>query len=85
MPRCVVRYRAQLLHVPTGQVEAEAEILVEEGREPDEQGDPGRLVWRKVIEGGDLRTSAWIDKVRRGQAGWRFKLLSRIGPVTWAD
>lgn len=85
MPSCLVRYRAQLLHVPSGEVAGEADILVEEAREPDDQGDPGRLVWRKVIEGGDPRMGAWIDLVRRGQAGWRFKLLSRVGPVRWAD
>lgn len=85
MPSCIVRYRAQLLHMPSGKVEGEAEILVEEAREPDELGDPGRLVWRKVVEGGDPRSAAWIDLVRRSGAGWRFKLLSRIGPITWAE
>lgn len=43
---CRTRYRCQILC--RNVVTAEVVAVFEEGREPDEWGDPGRLVYRKL-------------------------------------
>lgn len=83
---CRTRYRCQILCRAV--VMAEVVAVFEEGREPDEWGDPGRLVYRKLraIEGvaGPAQLSQ-LQSPENPDGLWTIRLIERIGGLSWAD
>ena len=81
---CRTRYRCQIMcrNVVTADVIA----VFEEGREPDEWGDPGRLVYRKLamIEGvaGPAQLSR-LQSPENPEGLWTIRLVERIGGLNW--
>ena len=84
---CITRYEALVTH-PTGDLPVVA--VCNEWREPDEWGDPGRLLRRQLIgiEGPDeqgpglFRQLTSEDPRTRGGRGLR--LVRRLTPFEWA-
>lgn len=82
---CRTRYRCQILC--RNVVMTDVIAVFEEAREPDEWGDPGRLVYRKLamIEGiaGPAQLSQ-LQSTENPEGLWTIRLVERIGGLNWA-
>lgn len=87
MPICHTRYtcRLQSTTVPGAYEPGEKVAVIEEERQPDEWGEPGRLVRRRLLlvegPGGDT----WADRHRSKVSRWKLELGPRIGELAWAQ
>ena len=80
MPACTALYRCRLMQGKLFEDHAEI-VRFEEEREPDEWGDPGRLISRRPVAVEAACEVSWLDRVRTGY--WRFEIGERVGPVEW--
>lgn len=82
MPSCTVRYHVRLVPKLRDTQALDAVGIFSEERLPDEAGEPGMLVSRRLSRfsgpaGDSLRTM-----VTRGDA-WQMEVRGRIGPLEW--
>lgn len=57
---------------------------MDEEREPDEWGDPGRLVRRRLLAVDGPTASSWFQHLNMARTPWRLKLIDRVGPIEWS-
>lgn len=84
MPSCTVRYHVRLvpkLRDPHAQALDAVGIFSEE-RVPDEAGEPGTLVSRRLRTFSGPTAQLLRDMVTRGDA-WQMDVHSRVGPLEW--
>lgn len=82
---CRTRYRCQIL--ADGVVQADVVAVFEEGRDPDEWGDPGRLIYRKLVSIEGKSGPAQLDQLKspeNPEGQWATRLVERIGGLNWA-
>lgn len=87
MPICVSRYPCWLrTRSEPAQYDPETSVaVVEEEREPDEWGQPGRLVHRKLLYVEGPFGGTWANHHRSRHSSWRLELGPRIGRLHWAS
>lgn len=82
---CRTRYRCQILC--RNVVMADVIAVFEEAREPVEWGDPGRLVYRKLVMIEGIAGPAQLDQLKSPESPegqWGIRLVERIGGLNWA-
>ena len=87
MSICVSRYPCWLrTRSDPPQYDPETSVaVIEEEREPDEWGEPGRLVRRKLLYVEGPFGGTWADHHRSRHSSWRLELGPRIGGLNWAS
>lgn len=87
MPICHSRYpcRLHLTTVPGTYEPGEKVAVIEEEREPDEWGDPGRLVRRRLLYIEGPGGPSWEERHRSNRSTWRLELGPRIGGLAWVQ
>jgi hypothetical protein len=85
MPACTARYRCRLIQ-SKDDPDTHFEIVrfVEE-REPDEWGDPGRLISRRAVGVEAPCEVSWMDHLTRQARWWHLDIREQVGPVEWMD
>ena len=84
MPNCTVRYCVRLVpKVPDAEAMSAIGIFIEE-RTPDEMGEPGGLVWRRLSHFSGPAGNSVKTMVTRGNA-WLMDVRERIGPLEWDE
>jgi len=83
---CVSRYECRLRtrREPVVYNEQSSFAIIEEVRERDEWGNPGRLVRRKLLSVEGAFGPTWADHHRSKHSGWRLELGPRSGQLSWA-
>ena len=87
MPNCTVRYVVRLVpKVPdAGSLDAigiDAIGVFSEERMPDELGEPGYLLGRRLTTFGGAAGKSLLDMVSQGDA-WHMDVQERIDPLEW--
>ena len=84
---CVSRYECRLRtrREPAVYNEQSSFAVIEEVRERDEWGNPGRLVRRKLLSVEGTFGQTWADHHRSKHSGWRLELGPRRGELRWVD
>ncbi|MBN7139017.1 hypothetical protein A7A76_07900 [Lysobacter enzymogenes] len=87
MPICHSRYpcRLESTTVPGSFEDGEKVAVIEEEREPDEWGEPGRLVRRRLLYVEGTGGDTWAEKHRVQGSRWKLVLGPRIGGLAWAQ
>lgn len=87
MPICHSRYPCRLRSTsdPNVYEPGQAVAVVEEEREPDEWGDPGRLIRRRLLCIEGPGGPSWVDRHRSKGSRWQLELGPRIGGLAWAS
>ena len=84
MPNCTVRYAVRLVpKVPDAEAMHAIGIFTEE-RMPNEFGEPGGLVSRRLSSFSGSAGNSVKAMVTRGNA-WLMDVQERIGPLEWDD
>lgn len=82
MPRCTVHYHVTLVpRIPDARPVNAIGVFCEE-RAPDEVGEPGPLLSRRLDTFKGAAGSSIKAMVTQG-AGWDIDLQERIGPLEW--
>ena len=82
MPICTVRYSVRLVpKVPDAAAMSAIGIFVEE-RTPDELGEPGGLISRRLSHFSGPAGNSVRAMVTHGNA-WSMDVQERIGPLEW--
>jgi len=82
MPNCTVRYNVRLVpKIPDAEAMNAIGIFSEE-RAPDELGEPGPLISRRLHHFSGPTSSALKELVSRGNA-WRMVVQERLDPLEW--
>ncbi|MCI4567179.1 hypothetical protein [Lysobacter sp. CFH 32150] len=82
MPTCTVRYNVRLIpKIPEAQAMNAIGIFTEE-RAPNEQGDPGPLISRRLNNFSGPAGSSLREIVRHGNT-WQMDVQDRVGPLEW--
>ncbi|WMT02832.1 hypothetical protein RDV84_23185 [Lysobacter yananisis] len=84
---CHSRYPCRLRSTATPGVyePGEAVAVIEEEREADEWGNPGRLVRRRLLHVEGPMGGSWAARHRSKGSIWRLELGPRIGGLAWAS
>ena len=84
---CVSRYECRLRtrREPVVYDDQKSFAIIEEVRERDEWGNPGRLVRRKLLFVEGPFGPTWAAHHRSKYSGWRLELGPRRGALSWAD
>jgi len=87
MPNCTVRYVVRL--VPKARdmdsldaIAVDAIGVFQEERMPDEVGEPGYLLARRLTKFGGPAGKSLMDMVNHGDA-WHMDVQERIDPLEW--
>lgn len=83
MPTCTARYRCRLMGGNRSDGEAVVRFLEE--REPDEWGDPGRLLSRRVAAVEGPAAPSWMERLTHAPGQWRLALGDQLGTVQWGS
>lgn len=82
MPRCIVQYHVRLIpRLPDASAVNAIGVFCEE-RAPDEVGEPGPLISRRLDAFKGAAGSSIKAMVTHGDA-WEIDLQERIGPLEW--
>lgn len=82
MPNCTVRYNVRLVpKVPDAQAMNAIGIFSEE-RTPDELGEPGPLISRRLHHFSGPTGNSIKELVSRGNE-WKMVVQERVGPLEW--
>lgn len=82
MPSCTVKYNVRLIpKVPDVQAMNAIGIFIEE-RAPNEFGEPGPLVSRRLRTFTGPAGNSIKEMVTRGNA-WQMDVQARVGPLEW--
>ena len=84
MPHCTVRYFVRLVPSARDADVVSAIGIFDEEWAPNEFGDPGMLVSRRLSSFTGPAGYALRDMVTRGNA-WKMDVRERAGPLVWDD
>lgn len=82
MPHCTVRYNVRLVPKSVDARAMDAVGIFYEEREPDLLGEPGDLLFRRLVTFSGASGYAIRNMITRGN-DWKMKLLGRIDPLKW--
>ena len=82
MPKCTVRRHVRLIPKERDALSIDAIGIFTEERAPNEQGDPGQLISRRLDDFGGLAGSAVRAMVTHGDA-WDMDVQQRLDPLEW--
>jgi len=84
MPHCTVRYHVRLVPSARDADVVSAIGIFDEEWVPNEFGDPGVLVSRRLASFTGPAGQAIREMVTRGDA-WKMDVRERAGPLAWND
>ena len=82
MPHCTVRYSVRLTPKAADARVMDAIGIFFEERAPDELGEPGALISRRLTTFSGPAGYSVRDMITRGNA-WDMDVLDRVGPLEW--
>lgn len=82
MPHCTVRYNVRLTPRVVDARAMDAIAIFREEREPDEVGEPGPLLWRRLESFSGPIGYELKERVMRDRE-WDMDVRTRIGPLEW--
>ena len=82
MPYCTVRYLIRLVPKVLDAPALDAIGVFKEERMPDEAGEPGYLLARKLSDFGGPAGSSLLAMVTHGDA-WHMDIQERLDPLEW--
>ena len=82
MPKCTVRYYVRLVPKVQDAVAMNAIAIFSEDRAPDELGEPGALLSRRLHDFAGPAGNSIRAMVTQGDA-WRMDVQDRAGPLEW--
>jgi hypothetical protein len=82
MPNCTVRYVVRLVPTVPDADPLDAIGVFREERMPDEVGEPGYLLDRRLTAFGGAAGTSLMEMVRHGDA-WHMDVQERIDPLEW--
>jgi hypothetical protein len=82
MPKCTVRRHVRLIPKERDALSIDAIGIFTEERAPNEQGEPGQLISRRLDDFGGLAGSAVRAMVTHGDA-WDMDVQQRLDPLEW--
>ena len=82
MPHCTVRYSVRLKPKAADAPPMDAVGIFYEERIPDEMGEPGDLIWRRLNTFSGPTGYALKEAVTRKRE-WEMDVHDRIGPLVW--
>jgi len=82
MPHCTVRYSVRLTPKADGARVMDAVAIFSEERVPDEVGQPGALIWRRLNTFSGPAGYSIREMITRGN-DWKMVVRDRLGPVEW--
>jgi hypothetical protein len=82
MPNCTVRYNVRLVpKIPDAQAMNAIGVFTEE-RAPDDLGEPGPLLSRRLHHFSGPAGNSIKELITRGNA-WQMNVLERLDPLEW--
>ena len=84
MPHCTVRYSVRLTPKAADARAMDAIVIFCEERSPDEMGEPGALISRRLITFSGPAGYSIKQMVTRGNE-WEMDIRERVGPLEWAE
>ena len=82
MPNCTVRYVVRLVPKVPETEALDAIGVFKEERMPDEAGEPGYLLARRLTTFGGPAGKSLLEMVSQGDA-WHMDVQERIDPLEW--
>lgn len=82
MPHCTVRYSVRLKPKTADVPPMDAIAIFDEERAPDELGEPGNLLWRRLTTFSGP-TGYEIKELVIRKREWEMDVRDRIGPLVW--
>jgi hypothetical protein len=82
MPHCTVRYSVRLIPKAAAARGIDAIGIFCEERSPDELGEPGALISRRLTTFSGPSGYSLRDMLTRGNE-WEMDVLARIDPLKW--
>jgi hypothetical protein len=82
MPNCTVRYVVRLVPTVPDADALDAIGVFREERMPDEVGEPGYLLDRRLTAFGGPAGTSLMEMVRHGDT-WHMDVQERIDPLEW--
>lgn len=82
MPNCTVRYYVRLVPSALDAQAMNAIGIFTEERTPNEHGEPGVLIWRRLNTFSGPGGNSIREMVTRGNH-WKMDVKERAGPLEW--